>query len=79
MEEEVKKPNCPRCSSQQDVVPILYDYVPSDDEKDTVQEREKNREFVLGGRVVREEEWYCHRCESAFSDASVKSPYNYWR
>ena len=73
------KPKCPGCSSKLDVVPILYGYVPLGDEKDVVQEREKNREFILGGRVVQEEEWYCHRCESGFSDASVKSPYNYWR
>ena len=57
------KPKCPKCSSKDSVVPIVYGF-PGDE----MQKEYHERKIELGGCVIEEDapDWYCKECENHF-------------
>jgi len=59
----MKKPQCPKCKSNKNTIPILYG-LPTGEGFDKAD----RGELKIGGCVVREDnpEWHCKRCKRDF-------------
>jgi len=58
------KPKCPKCSSTDSVVPIVYGFPGTEMQKKYSGEGK----IELGGCVIEEDapDWYCKECENHF-------------
>ena len=57
------KPKCPKCSSKDFVVPIVYGFPGNEMQKEYNEEK-----IELGGCLIEEDapDWYCKECENHY-------------